>query len=84
MSLSKLISFFNLREHYKNRIKKRQGSHIFFLFSKKIDEKRVSPNSKTKCEVWKYKNHIYFTENNQMQTYVKTVDNSLANKNNLV
>ena len=75
MTLSKILSFFNLRKHYKNRIKQRNGSHLLFILSKKIDEKQVLDGSKTKCEVWKFRKNLYITQNYQMQTYIKLSTN---------
>lgn len=70
--IGKIITFTRQREHYKNRLKLRNGKHIWFLFSKKIDEKQVlQVPPRTPCEVWKFRNHLYITQNYQMQTYIK-------------
>lgn len=68
----KINCLFNQRQHYKNRIKLRKGSTLLFLLAKVIDEKPVLKGRKEKCLVWKYKNHIYITQNNQLQTYIKS------------
>ena len=70
-SLEKIICLFNQRKHYKNRVKLRKGSTLPFLLAKKIDEKPVLNGRLEKCLVWKYNNHIYLTQNNQLQTYIK-------------
>jgi hypothetical protein len=61
--MNKLLILFNQRQHFKNRLKKRKGTLLYFLFSKVID-------TKDNCLIWKYKNHLYFTENNTLQTYI--------------
>ncbi len=69
--LNKVKYLLNKREHYKNRVKLRKGSSLWFLFSKVIDEKPVLNGREEKCLVWKYKNHIYITQNYKLQTYIK-------------
>jgi hypothetical protein len=69
--MTKLFIFFNRREHYKNRLKLRKGSSIWFLFSRVIDRKYSYKTKNHDCLVWKFRNHIYLTENNQLQTYIK-------------
>lgn len=70
--IRKFISFFRFRKHYLNRLNKRNGKHIYFLFSKKLEDKYVcDKKSKTKCEVYKFKNNLYFIQNYKMQTYIK-------------
>lgn len=59
------------RKHFKNRLRQRKGNRLWFLFSKVIDKKQVSDGSKTECLVWKFRNHMYITQNNQLQTYIK-------------
>ncbi len=63
--MKKIFIIFNQRQHFKNRLKKRKGKLFYFLFSKVIDKK-------DSCLIWKYKNNLYFTENNKLQTYIKT------------
>ena len=71
----KIKCFFNQRQHYKNRIKQRNGSSLWFLFSKVIDKRNTCDPTKSapadECLVWKFRNHIYITQNNQLQTYIK-------------
>lgn len=67
----KLLYLFNQRQHFKNRLHQRNGSILWFLFSKVIDKKQVQDGRKDECLVWRYKNHIYLTQNNQLQTYIK-------------
>lgn len=67
----KIKCFFNQRQHYKNRVKLRQGSTLPFLLAKVIDRKQVLDGRKDECLVWKFRNHIYITQNNQLQTYIK-------------
>jgi hypothetical protein len=67
----KLLYLFNQRQHFKNRLRLRKGSSICFLFSKVIDKKQVCDSRKDECLVWKFRNHIYITQNNQLQTYIK-------------
>lgn len=49
------------RQHYKNRIKQRNGSTFWFIFSRPTKDKKL----------WKYKNHWYFVNNYKLQTYIK-------------
>lgn len=69
--MNKIFTLFNQRQHYKNRLRQRKGSSIYFLFAKVIDKKQVLDNSKTECLVWKFRQHLYITQNNQLQTYIK-------------
>ena len=69
--LNKITCIFNQRVHYKNRIKLRKGNTFWFLFSKVIDKKQVCDDRKDECLVWKFRNHLYITQNNQLQTYIK-------------
>lgn len=59
------------RKHFWNRLKLRKGSLYPFFLAKVIDEKPVLNNTKERCFVWKYKNHIYITQNYKLQTYIK-------------
>ena len=67
----KIRCLFNQRQHFKNRLRLRNGSLLPFLLSKVIDKKQVCDSRKDECLVWRYKNHIYITQNNQLQTYIK-------------
>lgn len=67
----KIRCLFNQRKHFKNRLRLRKGSLLPFLLSKVIDKKQVLDGRKDECLVWRYKNHIYITQNNQLQTYIK-------------
>ncbi len=67
----KIRCLFNKRQHYKNRVKLRKGNTLWFLFSKVIDKKQVCDSRKDECLVWRFRNHIYITQNNQLQTYIK-------------
>lgn len=58
------------RIHFKNRLRQRHGNVLYFLFAKPIDNRPVDDKSKGKCIVWRYKNHIFFTQNNRLQTYI--------------
>ena len=58
------------REHYKNRIKLRHGSTLYFLFAKKIGERHSWENQKSKCYEWRFRNHVYLTQWNCLQTYI--------------
>lgn len=67
----KILYLFNKRQHYKNRLKLRKGSTFWFLFSKVVGKKQVCDSRKDECLVWKFRNHIYITQNNQLQTYIR-------------
>lgn len=76
MVYRKFVYLFNKRGHYKNRIKQRNGSSLWFLFSKVIDKRNTCDPTKSapadECLVWKFRNHIYITQSGQLQTYIKS------------
>ena len=59
------------RQHYLNRLNLRGGTTLPFLFAKVIDKKQVLDGADSECLVWRYGSHIYITQNNQLQTYIK-------------
>lgn len=67
----KLLYLFNQRKHFKNRLKLRKGNIFYFLLAKPTGTLPVYDSKKQTCTVWKYKNHIFLTQNNQLQTYIK-------------
>lgn len=67
----KLLYLLNQRKHYKNRVQQRNGTTFWFLFAKVVNKKQVLDKLKDECLVWKFRNHIYITQNNQLQTYIK-------------
>ena len=52
--------FSKKRLHYKNRLKLRKGSTIYFLFSEPTKDKVY----------WRYKHHSYIVRDNKLQTYI--------------
>lgn len=69
--MTKLKLFLSFKsKHYKNRIKKRKGNTLYFLFSKIIGKKPSYINSKTECLIWKYKNHVFLSQDGRLQTYI--------------
>jgi hypothetical protein len=62
--MQKLVYLLKARQHFWNRIKLRKGNVLYFFLSEIIDQK-------DNCLVWKYKQHLYFTQNNKLQTYIK-------------
>jgi hypothetical protein len=66
--MTKLICFFNKRQHYYNRLKKRGGKHWMFLLARKVGNKQAYAQGD--CEVWKYKNFLWITQNWKLQTFI--------------
>ena len=66
--MRKLICFFRLREHYKQRLKQRGGKHWWFLKAKKVCERQSY--TKGICEEWRYKNFVWLTQNYKLQTFI--------------
>lgn len=58
------------RQHFLNRLKKRNGNILYFLFSKVVDKKNVYDKEGGECLVWKFRNHYFLTQNNKLQTYI--------------
>ena len=58
------ILFTKPRQHYWNRLKKRHGNHINFIFAKHIIDTEYG------TEIWKYKNNMYFVKNYQLQKFI--------------
>lgn len=71
MNLLKPIYLLRARKHFWNRLKLRNGKAFYFFFAKVIDKKPVCDERKDECLVWKFKKHLYITQNNQLQTYIK-------------
>lgn len=65
--MEKFISLFNQRKHFKNRLKQRKGNIFYLLFAKKLPNKYKRQDG---VKIYKYKNHIYFIQNYQLQTYI--------------
>jgi len=66
--MERLIPLFNKkRQHFKNRLKLRKGRIIYLLFAKRLPNKYKRQDG---VKVYQYKNHIYFIENNRLQTYI--------------
>lgn len=57
--------FYRQRQHFKNRLKKRRGNIFYLLFAKPIDKRG-------NMTIYKFKKHIFFVENNILQTYIKS------------
>lgn len=70
MNLLKPIYLLRARKHFWNRLEQRDGNVLCFLFAKVVDKKPVQDGRKDECLVWKYKNHIYLTQNYKLQTYI--------------
>jgi hypothetical protein len=60
------------RPHFWNRLKLRKGNLFYFLLAKIIDKKGVADKEcKSDCLVWQFKNHLFLTQNDMLQTYIK-------------
>lgn len=59
------------RQHFWNRLQLRGGNIIYFLFAKIVDKKQTLDKKTGECLVWKFRNHLFITQNNQLQTYIK-------------
>jgi hypothetical protein len=55
------------REHYKNRLQLRKGKTIHLINASLIEVRK--DNSGT-CYIFQNKNHIYFIQNNKLQSYI--------------
>lgn len=68
--MRKIKYLFNQRQHFKNRLKQRNGKIIYFLFSSKFKILDSFDKPKEPCEVYKFRNHEYVLQGGIMQTYV--------------
>jgi hypothetical protein len=66
----KIIYLFRKTQHFKNRLKKRGGKLIYFLFSR--FKKNLDSFDKTRgvAKVYKFRNHEFVLQDGIMQTYV--------------
>lgn len=58
------------RPHFINRLKLRGGNIFYFLFAKIIDKKQTLDKNAGECLVWKFRNHLFITQGNYLQTYI--------------
>lgn len=69
--MNKVLYLFNIRQHCKNRIREREGHILYFLLAKVVGEKYSYKESKCgKCLEWRYKHHVFLTQNGKLQTYI--------------
>lgn len=65
--MEKVLSIFNQRQHFKNRLKERGGSLIYLFLAKRVKNQFLRQDG---VKIYKYKNHIYFIQNYKLQTYI--------------
>ena len=64
----KILSLFNKkREHFKNRIKLRNGNLFYLIFAKKLPNRYKRQDG---VSIYQFKNHIYFIQHYKLQTYI--------------
>lgn len=68
--MTKLIALFNQRQHFKNRLKLRNGKLIYLLLAKLVEVKKAGREETLSCYVYQYKNHRYYIQDYKLQTYV--------------
>jgi hypothetical protein len=71
--MTKFIALFNKkRQHFKNRLKLRNGSLIWLLFAKKLPPLKKHLRENDTVKVYAFRHHLYFIQDRKLQTYVRS------------
>ena len=58
------------RDHYNKRIIQRHGSTLYFLLARFVGKRYSYPQSTGECFEYRFKQHVFLVQDNQLQTYI--------------